>query len=330
MKLPIILSLFITLTFSAGANENTDKNSETSDTISSRINQDTWYYNYSEQFDQPTQTSLLFNFSRENVKGSQISIFTNFANKNVKNIQLAWGVNHTNKQVDGAQISGILNIAHQVDGFQLAGEINFAKKVDGWQVANINMADTIKGVQLGLFNFANHIDGSTIGFFNYSKNGLLHLDILTSESGMNMLKFATGKTFFTSYTLGYTFDSETNPYRIGMGFGYHKDMNKLFFEGEFNGSLILDNQTKWSKVEDLCDNSQKHCKEIRHNSLYSLSARLGWELFSNLSLFGGLNYNWLDTDEHGPLMNPWSDRMTADYNDFHSWPGFELGVRIGR
>ncbi len=295
----------------------------------STLVQDKWFYTYSECDTQTTQLSVLANISKENVDGSQLSVVSNFANKNLSGFQLSGGYNHVGDTVKGAQFSGFVNYARIVDGAQFASYINVADVVDGWQFGDLNIADTVKGGQFGIVNVADHIDGYGIGLFTYADNGLFHVDYSVEESGMNRLTFATGKTFYTSYSVGYTFDGETNPYLFGFGLGYHKDFSNLYLETGFTANLVLDRHTNISDIDDE-DEKDLDLSEWRNNTLMQFNVRLGAELFSNVGIFAGATYNGLETHGNDQLMGPWTDEFTDNHENFHYWPGFEVGIRIGR
>ncbi len=295
----------------------------------SALVQDRWFYNYSECDTQTTQLSILANISKEDIDGSQVSLVSNFANKNLSGFQLSGGYNHVGDTIKGAQFSGFVNYARIVDGAQFASYVNVADVVNGWQIGDLNIADTVKGGQIGFVNVADHIDGYGIGFFTYADNGLFHVDYSVEESGMNRLTFATGKTIYTSYSVGYTFDGKTNPYLFGFGFGYHKDFSSLYLETGFTANLVLDRHTKLSDLDDE-DEKDLELNEWRNNTLMQLNVRLGTELFSNVGIFAGATYNGLETHGNDQLMGPWTDDLTGTHENFHYWPGFEVGIRIGR
>jgi len=292
-----------------------------------KTKQDKWFFKYSQCKNQPTQVSLMVNISQEKVEGSQFSLITNVANKDVKNFQVAYAYNHVNNKIDGAQISLFANYARHVDGAQISSDINVAKRVDGLQLSGINIVDTISGVQIGAFNLARHIDGYSIGLLTISGNGLLHVDVSQEETGMSKLTFASGKTLFTSYSFGYTFDGVTNPYSFGMGFGYHKDFSRLYLETSLHGNLILDKRTKWSEIED---HDHKSDPDWRFNSLFQLKACMGIKLVRGIGVFGGVMYSGLKTRDNGELMHSWTNDYTKSKGDFYYWPGLEMGIRIGR
>ncbi len=232
------------------------------------------------------------------------------------------------EDVERFQLAFSFNYARHVRGAQIAYDMNIAKTVDGWQVGSVNLADSIKGTQLGIVNIARHLDGNGIGFLTLSKNGLLHLDVSAEETGMGRLTFASGKTFFTSYTFGYTFDSRNHPFSFGMGFGYHKDFGKAFLEGELGHHLVLDKHTERDRLED--DDEPVGDSDWRHNSLLQAKLRVGAGLLRNIHVFGGLSYNALVTYENERLTIPWTDEFTTRSEDVFSWPGVEIGIRFGR
>jgi hypothetical protein len=275
-------------------------------------NRERWYFSHRECPSRTTQVALLANVSQGEVEGSQLSLLANVAMEDVRRFQVA----------------GVFNYGKRVRGVQLAGDVNLAQRVDGWQLGGVNIADTVKGGQVGSINIARELDGYGIGFLTLARNGLLHLDALSDETGMARLRFASGKTLFTSYSIGYTPDSPTHPYSFGIGFGYHKAFGRAYFEGELHGSLILDEDTR---LEDLEDKGRKPGdSDWRHNSLFQVGLRLGRELAPNLGLFGGATLNALATHENERLLHPWSDAFTETFDEGYFWPGLEIGIRWGR
>ncbi|MGL1901053.1 MAG: hypothetical protein OCC49_02870 [Fibrobacterales bacterium] len=320
--LPIVTTLLITAVCAvAGTATNTESVSPCGE---KRVDK-TWYYTYSECKNQSTQISALSNVATENVSGSQVSLVSNIALGDLEDFQLTSGYNHVGGTIRGYQLFAFANYAKRVEGGQIFGTINSAQYVEGIQIGNVNVVDTIVGGQIGMLNIADHIDGYSFALLTIADNGLFHVDYSADESGMNRLTFASGKTLFTSYSIGYTFDSETNPYSLGMGVGYHKEMGRVYTEVEMHGSLIMDKHTVLTRKDDDWDRN-----DWRHNSLGQIKARIGMQLLNKVGLFGGVTYNGLWTHGNGALTAPWTDEYTQDHDDVHHWPGFEIGIRIGQ
>ena len=285
---------------------------ETAMGCDSTKNSVTWLKSDLECSSDKAQVSLLANISKQDVKRSQFSLLANIAMKDVERLQL----------------SGALNYARHVRGAQISWDINIAKTVTGFQLGALNIADTVKGAQIGSINIADHIEGVGIGFLTVTKNGLLHWDLSAEETGMEKLTFASGKTFFTSYSLGYSLLNKSHPYSFGMGFGYNKAFSKTFVEAELHGSLILDRYTKLK-------NADMHKGDIensdwRFNHLMQLKLRMGQQCYRNLGVFGGLTYNVLATHNHDRLLGSADEIFTSHSKDFYGWPGVEIGIRLGR
>lgn len=278
-------------------------------------NRETWYWSRRECGPAPTQLSFVANVSRETVKGSQVSFFSNVAMRNVENVQVAV----------------LFNYADSVHGSQWAWNFNLARKVDGFQVGGTNIADTVDGSQIGFLNISRHLGGYGIGFFTFARNSMLHGDAFVDETGMSKLSFTTGKGFFTSHTVGYTVAEDSHPYSFGMGFGYHAPFRRSYLEGELGASLIMDELTDFDDFDDDFDDFDDFDdSEWRYNTHFQAKLRFGGQLTRLLSVFGAVTCNSLITHGEGRLIAPWTDDYTGTLDDTPFWPGFEVGIRLGR
>jgi hypothetical protein len=275
-------------------------------------NHEKWYLSYRECGSQGTQISMLANVSAREVRGSQVSLLANVATDDVERVQIA----------------GSLNIARRASA-QILADVNIAQHVRVIQVGCVNIADTVDGTQLGFVNVANRLDGMGIGFLTLAGNGLLHVDASVDETGMQRLAFASGKGFFTSYSLGYTIGYGAHPYGFGMGAGYHQGFGKrLHAEAEFHGSLVMDRHTR---LEDLGDEDKMPGDDDwRHNLLFQGKLRLGGNLFRGVGLFAGATYNALVFGKNERLVASWSEELTRTSRNAAFWPGLEVGIRLGR
>jgi hypothetical protein len=275
-------------------------------------NYDKWYLNYRECGPQGTQISMLANVSTREVRGSQVSLLANVASDEVERVQIA----------------GSLNIARKASA-QVLADVNIAQRVRVIQVGCVNVADTVDGTQLGFVNVADRLDGLGIGFLTLAGNGLLHADVSTDETGMQRLAFASGKGFFTSYSVGYTVGYGTHPYGFGMGAGYHQGFGKrLYAEAEFHGSVVVDRHTTLADLGD--EDKMPGDEDWRHNLLFQGKLRLGGQLFRGAGLFAGVTYNALALNGNERLVAPWNDDLTGTSRDAAWWPGLEVGIRLGR
>lgn len=284
---------------------------EASTSCETSKNHNEWYLRYRECGDRGTQVSLLANVATEDVRGGQYSLLANIAAGDLESIQMAT----------------TLNIARSA-GAQIFGDVNIAQRVRYLQFGGVNIADTAEGTQVGFVNIANRLDGFGIGFLTLAGNGLLHVDVTAEETGMQKLTFASGRGLFTSYSLGYAMAEGSHPYSFGFGAGYHRDFGALHAEGEFHGSLVLDRHTSLDDLED--EDKMPGDKGWRHNTLFQGKLRMGGKLLHHLGVFGGVTYNVLAFGDEERLTGPWTDGLTGSNDDVAWWPGFEVGIRLGR
>jgi hypothetical protein len=177
-------------------------------------------------------------------------------------------------------------------------------------------------------NISRHVEGASIGFFTLAGNGLFHLDMTSDEAGMGRLTFATGKTFYTAYSFGYTPDADNHPYALGMGLGYHRDMGMGYGEAEIASHLLVEQDVSLKDFR-----RKTHDDELSQNginSLFQAKLRMGRRLVGPVGIFAGVTFNALWHGDTHSVVQPWSDVATAQTHDLDYWPGIEIGVRLGR
>jgi hypothetical protein len=259
--------------------------------------------------------------------GNQYSLLANISDAKVSGGQAALFANITTDEVQKYQIAGTLNYAHRVRT-QLAWSMNFARRVDRLQIGGWNIADTVKGMQLGLINISKELDGTSIGLLTLTRNGILHVDATTDETGMARIAFASGKKFYTSYSFGYTPEASNHPFSIGVGFGRQWSWASRYFESELTMHMIADRHTDPDLWKEHDKDPDLH--EVGFDHLVQAKVRLGQALFGKVSLFGGLTYNIMYVGSDAPLSQPWSNSFTIAQDDMRYWPGVEVGLRLGR
>jgi hypothetical protein len=263
--------------------------------------------------------------------------------------------------IQGGQVSGALNIAPQVRGWQIAASTNIVGKIRGWQVAGAsNIAREVKGVQLGAFNVAGKVKGWQIGLvnlsgdisgglpvglFNYSRTGLFNINVWRDEIGMNMLTLSSGsRTFYTSLSLGFSDEEGARHWATGLGVGLQKSRGKLFTALELNQYCITRDVDGGNYRIDLAVNPPNVGVDlgdpISENYLTRLRLQGGWKLSNNFWSFdgesgglalvfgGSLNLLWTEGKPH--LVEPQYGRMREWEDDLFFWPGFSVGLRMGR
>lgn len=259
--------------------------------------------------------------------GSQLSLFANISKGGVSGSQAALLANISLEKVEGSQLSSTMNLARSVNE-QLFASLNIARRVRTLQMGGINIADTVEGSQIGYVNIARRIDGHSFGLLTIAGNGLLHVDATVEETGMEYLTFASGRRFFTSYSLGYTFSEGNHPFAFGMGVGYHQDLWRLYVEGELDGRLVMDKDTRFKDFGE--EGHRPGDEEWRHNTLFQAKLRLGSRVYRGLGFFGGVSYNVQFFEGNERLMGSWTERFTGTSDEAAWWPGLEVGIRLGR
>jgi hypothetical protein len=191
----------------------------------------------------------------------------------------------------------------------------------------------VNGSQIGFLNISRRLNGYGIGFFTFAGNSMLHGDVRVDETGMTKFGFTTGKGFFTSYTFGYTVAEDNHPYGFGMGFGYHAPFRRSYLEGELGITTIMDEATDYPEYDGDFDggfDDDFDEDEFRYNTHLQAKLRLGGQLTRWLSVFAAVTGNSLVTHGEDRLIGPWTDDLTGTIEDTYFWPGFEIGIRLGR
>ncbi len=303
-------------------------------------NQITWYKKDAHCAVATHQASLIYNVSRDTLMGNQLAFLANIGSEKVGGHQIAAGLNYAGetrwqlglsaniaRKVESFQI-GSCNFADTVQGSQIALNINFARRVKSFQIGGWNIADTVLGTQIGFVNIAHEVQGASIAFFTLAGNGLFHLDMTTDEAGMGRLTFATGKTFYTAYSFGYTPDADNHPFALGMGIGYHKDIGLGYGEAEIASHMIVEEGVSEKDFRRKTHDDKMSQDGI--NSLFQAKVRFGHRLLGPVGLFAGATFNALYHGDTHAVIQPWSDGATQHTHDVDYWPGIEIGLRFGK
>lgn len=258
-----------------------------------------------------SQISVIANIARDTVRGKQVSLFANIASTRVQCSQVSAGLNYAREA--GSQISWNVNIAHRVENLQFGS----------W-----NIADTVKGMQIGFVNLSKQVDGTSLGLLTLSKNGLLHVNVSTEETGMGHLTFASGHKLYTAFDFGFTPDDENHPFSLGVGLGRHWDFVSTYLEAELFLHMIADERTTDSDWRHHGKHGGFNDDGLNH--LVQAKLRFGQPLFAGVGCYAGLSYNALIHGDNEPLIHPWRDSFTQVEDKALFWPGIEIGLRFGR
>ena len=287
--------------------------------------------------------------------GSQISLVGNLAIKDLQGWQATGTVNWSVGAVQGGQVAGALNIAPQVRGWQVAGSSNIVGDIRGWQVASgsniarrvkggqfgaLNIASTVEGWQIGMINLSGDISGGQpLGLINYSRTGLFNVNAWRDETGLNGFALSSGsRTFYTSLSVGVFEDSGQRHWATGLGLGLQKTQGAFFSALELNQYRItrdVDGGNYRIAVGVNPPNVEVEVGDPKpENYLTRLRLMGGWKLpggfAGGLSIVGGLSLNMLWTEGGEHLVEPQYGSVREMADDIFFWPGFSIGLRLGR
>lgn len=287
--------------------------------------------------------------------GSQISLVGNLAIKDLQGWQATGTVNWSVGAVQGGQVAGALNIAPQVRGWQVAGSSNIVVDIRGWQVASgsniarrvkggqfgaLNIASTVEGWQVGMVNLSGDISGGQpLGLINYSRTGLFNVNAWRDETGLNGFALSSGsRTFYTSLSVGFFEKSGQRHWATGLGLGLQKTQGALFSALELNQYRITRDVDGGNYRIDVGVNPPNVEVEVGdpkpENYLTRLRLMAGWKMpggfAGGLSIVGGLSLNMLWTEGGEHLVEPQYGSAQEMGDDVFFWPGFSVGIRMGR
>ena len=259
----------------------------------------------------------------DEIAGVQFAGVANHA-KNVGGIQFS-GVYNASNILKGCQLAGVINYATDAKGLQLAGILNISKEVSGVQLAGIvNVSKRVEGVQLGLINYAEESDGVSIGLINVvKKGGKREFEVAFSEALNTSVSFKLGTDkFYTIFSGGVNYLSNTIEYAAGLGFGTHIDWKKGW------GNQIE------ALGYSLTENSSFATEDI--NMLTQLKFTVSKEIARHFKVFAGPVLNmtiskYIDAEtgilgSSLPVWSVWKNK--SETTRLNAWIGFSAGVRF--
>ncbi|HKP94146.1 MAG TPA: caspase family protein [Fibrobacteria bacterium] len=249
------------------------------------------------------------------VNGGQAAAVFNAA-KGVQGGQVAAVANVSLGNVKGGQVSAVLNAARDVKGGQVTAVANAARDVEGAQVAAVlNAARDVNGSQVGLVNISHDIrNGIPFGLINYSHTGLHSANLWADELGFQHVELLSGsRTFYTYLSAGDRVVASGKALALGAGLGVQVPRGRWFGAADLG-------VTDFHFNYDFDGNGP---------ALYRLRLRAGRELIPFVSVFGGLSGNvfW---DRGDGTAFPAGEYQAKLASDVYAWPGFYLGLRLGR
>ena len=281
------------------------------------------------------QGAGLVNLAGDARDAVQIGGALNYANVSVDTVQVTGGLNLLGGPLDGVQVAGAVNFAAGItEGIQVAGGVNVATdRFLGLQIAGLGnlAAGSLQGAQIGLVNIAaGDVNGIQIGLINVAARAKMALgainvlyrgrvegEVWATETGHLIvgLKHGDGPYHYL-YGVGIRPFAESGRYAPGMGLGA-----RLYAAGRVH--------------VDLDHFSQVHVDDLAAPARPSLSTMLrlviGYSIFDQVALIGGLSYNLLvaeDADGAGyPLIGGAVLHRDGD-RTVRAWPGFLLGLHV--
>jgi hypothetical protein len=310
-----------------------------------------------------SQQALIYNYTAGNVKGTQFSAgvnscrdtfsgiqfglvsvtekdlygvsicpVTSFCKSEVKGIQM--GCLNYSKTLSGVQISPKLNISGSggvkglqlacdgnistgdVNGMQCAVLYNQSKNLNGVQIGLVNKADTVRGIQIGLINCTDDMYGYPIGIFNYSKRGVFSLDIWYDEQALTHFTLQSGtRNFYNLFTAAVRGNGTR---AAGFGMGFRIPLKYVSFESDIHHLFTFKHLSEEFETYDITEKARLTIA-TRFIPMVSISAGPSYNLL--------FNFDRKQNAEPVVISKRYFERLAQG---IYSWPGFHIGIAIGR
>lgn len=249
--------------------------------------------------------------------GFQAAGGATYAGGDLDGFQAAGGGNVAMGAVDGFQAAGGVNYAHdRMDGMQLAGGLNVAGDVDGLQLATANIArGRVDGLQLGIVNIARSSQAS-IGLVNLIWEGRTHIDVWGDEAGFGTVAVKHGSDWFHNYFgASYRPDAACSEWALLYGLGAHGALTHRWF---LEGDLLYRHVSPTAGFL------------VATNELVTARGQLGWQIFKNVAVTGGLSWNtYISTVTDGShYVGGAGASAERGAVVVRNWPGATLGVQL--
>jgi hypothetical protein len=253
---------------------------------------------------QPLQVSGLVNTSYGAT--TQIAGIGNISSSEAE-LEVA-GIFNNCSSNSGVQVAGIVNSCTENKGAQIAGIVNRCTYFKGVQVGLVNIADSSRGVQVGLINIVRH-------------NGYLKLEISGDEMFYANIGLRSGvRRLHGIASVGMKPDDLNGPlWNTGLGMG-----TMIAINGRTSLSIdAMHYQIYYGH----------HCGE---NYLTRLNVGIDHMISSKISLYGGLTFNLLITDDDDArYTDTYSTIDPYHFTEFNwfgdnvkPWVGLKVGLRL--
>lgn len=173
----------------------------------------------------------------------------------------------------------------------------------------------MKKVQLGIINISDDIDGVPSGIINYSKPGIFDVSTWRDETGIGLATLRSeSRNLYISYSAGYDPASNNHPYALVLGAGVDKNLGRAM--------VGLDVIAFFVKARVKTRSPENYLTRFR--------IPVGLRINSGFSIFAGPSFNILFTDNDPALISPVGNYQHKVGDEHYVWPGFFVGLRIGR
>lgn len=219
-------------------------------------------------------------------------------------------------EVHGWQSGFFFNRAGRLSGLQ-NGVVNHATDMDGVQLGAVNRSGSLDGLSIGFVNVAETGTGLPLGFLNVVRDGILDVEVSSSDLSPVNLSLKSGtRSFFTTTTLGYDPYDADGRFSIGGGLGV-----RPVWVGGFTADVDLVGMV--------------HFPSFLHGEpvivVPMLRGQVGYDLHDRFGVFAGLSLgghaSMQDRDAKVTSMPSW-DLPVNDTGVVRLHPGWFVGVRF--
>ncbi|MCJ8311516.1 MAG: caspase family protein [Saccharospirillaceae bacterium] len=244
-------------------------------------------------------------------KGFMASGVLNYTQQSYKGLQATGVVNISLKQMQGAQFSGVVNIANDMDGLQMSGVVNIANKM--------------KGFQFGVVNVAKEMDGYTFGLINIIGDGRMDVAVSYDELEFINVGIKTGsKKSYSHLFIAKHKDSDI--YKAGFGLGLtHNITNKIVMDNSLSSVSYL--RKLDCEFCDQYDSFEDFEQNIERIIVAKYQIDFGYKISNYLKPNIGFSYN-KTIDSNKEEITTINEMLTGPNLIKDSWFGFNVGIDI--
>jgi hypothetical protein len=260
---------------------------------------------------QGVQSGWLGAYNAGDFDGLQVGTFAALTKGSFRGVSAsAFATAALGEYSQGAQLSMGLNYARGLEGAQI-GLLNIGGSVRGAQVGLLNIGGHVKGAQVGLINVAKRLDGPGIGLASFSGNGILHLDVWTSESAIASAGLKFGSQYMYTIVGAGLVQPNDDWWTFGGGFGGHIPAGDLWIESDL---------TAWGVATGNALVPGVHTK---------LRATAGLPIAERFTPIAGVSLNaWAGEGTIRPRATGGLPSSTNDAGRVVFWPGMHAGVQF--